>query len=47
MRVERESRNFFWKVQEINQNAVNFYFSNGFRVVGSEAFRVGGLAENL
>jgi len=31
----------FLKVQEINQNAVNFYFSNGFRVVGSEAFRVG------
>jgi len=31
----------FLRVQEINQNSVNFYFSNGFRVVGSEAFRVG------
>jgi len=31
----------FLRVQEINQNAVNFYFSNGFRVMGSEAFRVG------
>jgi len=31
----------FLRVQEINRNSVNFYFRNGFRVVGSEAFRVG------
>jgi diamine N-acetyltransferase len=31
----------FLKVQKINQNAVDFYSRNGFRVVGEESFRVG------
>jgi ribosomal protein S18 acetylase RimI-like enzyme len=29
------------KVQEINQNAIDFYFQYGFRIVGDEPFRAG------
>jgi ribosomal protein S18 acetylase RimI-like enzyme len=29
------------KVQEINQNAIDFYFQHGFRIVGDEPFRAG------
>jgi ribosomal protein S18 acetylase RimI-like enzyme len=29
------------KVQEVNQNAIDFYFQHGFRIVGDEPFRAG------